>query len=159
MSATKTFLILLLIWSAGFIKAEILSWTVNYGEGKNNFTYAKIYATQSAIAGDGNEVELDTRTVTNPFGIIATGSNGTLIGGGIDESYKFYVQAWNGSTSLGFSELVSWTQLYDADALGPHDPPFLPLSHWNFMPVPEPSSALLLAMGIAALAVRRGKRA
>ena len=157
MTATKTFLTLLFVFAAGFLRAEILSWTVNYGPGQNNFTYAKIYATTEGTASGGDE--LDMRTVTDPFGVIATGSNGTVVDGATYASYKFYVQAWNGLTSLGFSELVSWEQLYDADAIGPNEPPLYPVSHWNFLPVPEPSSALLLAMGLAALAVRRGKRA
>ncbi len=156
MTATKTFLTLLFVFVASFLKAGILSWTVNYGTGQNNFTYAKIFATTSVTADGG--VELDRRTVTDPFGVIATGSNGTIVDETTYAGYKFYVQALNGSTSLGFSELVSWEQLYDADAIGPNEPPYLPISYFNFLPVPEPSSALLLAMGLAALAMRRGKR-
>jgi hypothetical protein len=156
LTAARTFITLFFICATGFLRAEILSWTVNYGVGLNNFTYAKIYATLSATADGG--VELDGRATTDPFGVIATGSNGTSIDGGTYSTYKFYVQVWNGSTSLGFSELVSWAQLEAADAIGQNEPPYLPVSHWNFLPVPEPSSALLLVMGLAAIAVRRGKR-
>ena len=109
--------------------------------------------------GNGNPVESDGKFVgkgSATSGLPLYASLGNLMG----ENYSYVVELFLGNELVGQSEALGYTSATSAGNIAKATSAgSLPgLAAWtpaNFRPVPEPTSALLALLGVAALALRR----
>lgn len=139
-------------------------------------TYAILYG----YDGTSGNVKLDdTRDYgSETDGFIAAGASKSIIDDGYiadsleafhqltPENAYFYIELWNANGQTAYSESVSWADMiseYDAIEYTSENFAYIESASlsWRptiYYPVPEPTSGLLVLLGIAGLALRR-KRA
>jgi len=174
----KTLLLFSFVFAATWSQAAYMYWQVdNSAETKakinqyaidNNYAYARLRTFET----DGGSVDFVNNAVVD-------GLNGTIAGTGeaasIDNaiqvellqgnSYYIELLAWNGSTFTGvgrsevksYADLVSDGYVYTNADLA--NMPTLNLQSWagGTYSVPEPTSALMMMMGMAFLGLKRRK--
>lgn len=155
----KTILIACILMSASLVQAEVLSWRVDIPDanGANgSYTTARLFATTLG-AGDNysadraNAQSVEIARFTSTYGVLRTDTTLTVGSG-----YNFYVVLYNGGSEYGYSALKDWNTLVSDGSLVSGVAPALPATTvWNALPVPEPTSMALLAMGVSALLLRR----
>jgi len=133
-----------------------LYWNVGGSEIAANFTYAMLkytlnsdigYMTVATPAGDKSKVKATDGS---------TGSFFSNLGGKEDwAGYSFIAEAYNADGLVGMSDSVLFGDLVDAYALYTDMGTATPYSFKITTAVPEPTSGLLLLLGVAGLALRR----
>lgn len=172
----KTLLLFSFVFAATWSQAAYMYWqvdentTVNQYAIDNNYAYARLRTFET----NGGSVDFVNNAVVD-------GLNGTIAGTGeaasIDNaiqvellqgnSYYIELLAWNDSTStftgVGRSEVKTYTQLVEAGYVYTNadlaNMPTLNLQSWTggTYSVPEPTSALMMMMGMAFLGLKRRK--
>ena len=130
-------------------QAVVLSWRVDLTEGDSQFAYAALYA---QAAGGGSATAIDGVAISGGITSIDTETDISNYTGG-----SFYIQMLNssgGEISGAKSDVMSYSDLSGSisdgtlfNAGG--------VSVWTIQTVPEPTTALLLGLGVAAALLRR----
>lgn len=167
MKTMKLILASAALFIAHLASAEMLYWMIgdstNGGENTIEFNYAVLYATK-----DGKTFEVNDEIYGNQdlSSITATSPNLTELGDGFEWSnYSYYVElmAWDGAneSTVGVSEWASYDALVSHGAIIPSGMG-IPMTAHVWMPathVPEPSSAMLLLLGMSFILLKRQKMA
>lgn len=146
-----------LMMVASLAQAEVLSWMVDIDSGNSSYATAQLFATTTAenywTTGSSQSGQINKYDDT--YGVVTYDSNLS-----VGDTYSFYVKlfASDGTTMVGYSGLLSWSQLVSDGALVSGTVPDFPATTpWNAgtSVVPEPTAMALLAMGASALLLRR----
>ncbi len=149
--------------------ADYMLWQVNSGTKPGEFSYASLYAVNGdgATALKGYLAGESTQTMGDYWAASGIDTGKIVVDLGSDlSSYSFYIELYNGdgeaikrSTQMTAQELKNLNYIMSSidfdsnfsnlNTFGSADSPIA----WN--PVPEPTSALLLLMGAACLAMKR----
>lgn len=146
-------------------QASELWWTVSGEPDGVEWTEAKLFANQTGYNYGGTEVGSVSKADLSKFGDAYTelGSHG-------DSSYSFYVELFNGDTTTGQKTYVSTTYpvqgavKYDelSGSIAPDEMRRMGTSVYTGFSqfttsdvIPEPTSGLLMALGMMMLALKR----
>lgn len=146
-----------LLASAASADDSYLWWMVDSdADSKFKYTYAVVKATQSDTASGGTK--LDGKGIG-----AGTGAFSWAYIGGFDSSFSYYIELLRGTEDGGYeavaaSSLASWESLRDFFTANGVLGTGTPWTGTGYHAVPEPTSGLLLLLGVAGLALRR-KRA
>ena len=156
----KSILAVAVALAASLLHADLLYWQVLEEVGKT-FNYAQLYYTTDPgpLTTDGTAVKVGG--LVSGSGLTSTSSHAADITG-IDNISGFYVgffsSAEDNYSSLGFSNWLSYSDVLSAMDRSWNDGKNVQTHTSVATFVPEPTSGLLLLLGLAGLAVRR-KRA
>ncbi len=160
----KSILSLVFIFVASLVQAEVLSWRVDIDGGSGNTSYvtAQLFATSTtggSYPGGGTAIGGQINKNDDTYGVWTRDQALS----GYNNTYSFFVKlfAANGTTVVGWSDLVSWNVLVSDGALVSGTVPNFPATTpWNAgtSVVPEPTSVGLLAIGMSAILLRRRRR-
>lgn len=155
----KSILAVAVAMAAFLLRAELLYWQVSADAGKT-FDYAQLYYTTEPQASAANGTVVQKGGLVSGSQLTSTSPQAADITG-IENISGFYVGFFNSGSSdaldvsrwLSYSEVAtaierSWTEGKNVQSA---------TSVATF--VPEPTSGLLLLLGLAGLAVRRKRRA
>lgn len=163
----KLLVVLAAVAMAGLSQASELWWTINNptvdGETAGAWDTAKLYAntTDSNVRG----TLIDQISAED---LSFLGGTKTDLGGYASSAYSFYLEIFNGSQLVGASvvgQVASYDSLVTAGAIRSGDimgggtaSPYTGFSSFTTNVVPEPTSGLMILLGLAALGLKR-KRA
>ena len=154
----KSILAVAVAMAAFLLRAELLYWQVSKDAGKT-FDYAQLYYTTDPQTSAANGTVVEKGGLVSGSGLTSTSPQAADITG-IENISGFYVGFYSGSGDaldvsrwLSYSEVAtaierSWTEGKNVQSA---------TSVATF--VPEPTSGLLLLLGLAGLAVRRKRQA
>ena len=135
---------------SAFAAPSAIYWNM---DGYAEFTTAQ-YATLFASIDGGEQTGADWTILPDTF----AGRNKATVGDFGGESYSYYVQIFNEAhEAIAESAVLTWDDLLAADAVS------VTMTHagagtatfGGFTAVPEPTSALLMLLGMAGLALKR----
>ena len=133
---------------SAFAAPSAIYWNM---DGYAEFTTAQ-YATLFAAIGDGVDTGADWTQIAENFDGRFKATVGELGG------YSYYVQLFNeANEAIAESATLSWQDLLDANAVSESMTPAGAgtATFGSFTAVPEPTSALLMLLGMAGLALKR----
>ena len=153
----KSILAVAVAMAASLLQADFLHWQVSEDAGKT-FDYAQLYYTTASV-----DSATDGTAVNNGGGYEGAGLTSTpeLVADitGIDDISGFYVGFYSGSSgALGVSRWLSYSEVATAIDRSWNEGRNVQSATSVATFVPEPTSGLLLLLGLAGLAVRRKRQ-
>lgn len=141
-------------------EGEILYWQINNLQADAaGYSYAQLYY---SVDGGETGTSLDAAGWTYVKSVNAGSEIGAALASGMTgDTVSFFVEYFNDANDkIGFSDATAWSALAEYVSSVQSNPPTPQAGAWvpNFTAVPEPTSGLLMLLGLAGLALRR-KRA
>ena len=154
----KSILAVAVAMAAFLLRAELLYWQVSEAAGKT-FDYAQLYYTTDPQTSAANGTPIVSGGTVSGSGLTSTSPQAADITG-IDDISGFYVGFFKSGSSNAFdvSRWLSYSEVATAIERSWDESKGVQAATSVATFVPEPTSGLLLLLGLAGLAVRRKRQ-